>query len=238
MKNNIFIKQIDDEILFPKFIPKFSNTFNGETFNLITWIEIENKFSFWLFPVLFFKNNDSAEMIENVKIIIEFRKKITDIYNIGKSKKVGDRITIGILGGEYAQSFTEVSEGFGKRGSNKQALFIMNRKAEILKDNIETMELFGTENLNIRLLNHQYSNRLHEFDIFVAPDGFMGNALYRAWVSMGFIKNSITFAFTSEKMLPLYIGGSMSDPKALIKLKKKFAIASKGLKNIMKNSVL
>ena len=155
---DFFIKDMDDKDFFPYLLLKMGNMFYSKSLQFFAWIETEDKAeysnsSFWMFPVIFYKDNNIAEMIESVKSLVKFRKKVIELYNRnqGESDKVDEIIKIGIIG-KYYKAFDEVASE-----ADQKALAIMRRQAQIIKDNIEDE---FSDGLKVYLVNHQYENQL------------------------------------------------------------------------------
>lgn len=340
LNKDFFIKEMDDKDFIPSLLPKIEGEFHSKKLQFFTWVEIEGKAeysdsSFWLFPVIFYKDNNLAEMIESVKSLIKFRKEVTGLYNIEQSDKIDEIIKVGIVG-KYYKAFDEVAST-----ADQKALSIMRRQAQIIKDNIEDEFRDG---LKVYLVNHQYENQLknwlfcesdikkteafaeklkgdtpvftyiknklsekakelindrsqiemfieiliadlnsmilkdtefydkkrfedikleeetkkairnghdiirrnrllmedafkdeiekyRQIDIIIFPNGFMGNILYRAWVSVGYLKRHVSMVYHHETLLPIYLGKSIYAPEN--DFENKFASACKGLKNLM-----
>lgn len=219
LAQDFFIKGLSDIDFSPYVLPKVRKVFSKGV-QFLTWIEHEGK-SFWLFPVIFYKNNDLAEMINGVHSIIELRKMVIKLYNdVSSDGEIDKNIKVGIFG-NYNEEFDKLNSAV-----DEKSLYLRRRLSKIIEDNINEVD-----NVTIIPISHQFEKviKREDLDIFLVSDGFMGNMLYRAWISMGFITKHVSLVYLEDFYLPLWLGKSVQDLNNQVE--PLFAIACKGLKD-------
>ncbi len=219
---DFFIKNIDDKDFINDVLPRIKDKFASNQIHFFTWIEGQQDsktFSFWFFPVVIYQNNNLADLIDNAISLIHFRKMIMAFYNKKSVSTIDKKVSVCIVG-DYSNEFQELSDGVD--------IVRMKRQAEIVEQNLKLIE--GVE---VKLINHQYEKHMNDdTDILIFPNGFMGNAVYRAWISSGVGKRHASMVLHKRTHLPLWLGKSIHDARN--PLETDFACAAKGLKDMMK----
>jgi len=226
LEEKVFIKGVDDKDFIVEIKNKIRTTFPGVQPNIhfITWVDGEinsKKCSFWLFPVVGYQNNTQLELLDNVKSIVKFRRKLGVVFG----EEQNSEIMVSLVGNYFGPFLDARIHESSYELSNLRAL---KRQAELIKTELENLG----DNISVKTISHQFERVLDDTDILILPNGQIGNAIYRAWFSTGLTEDKLSHAsmvIHKASHLPLWVGKSIWSPKN--KHEKKFASALQGLKN-------
>lgn len=253
--SDVFIKNVPDMVLVPPIKKKIRDELHDDELQFFSWVEFSDhsgrEFSFWFFPVVSFQNNTTDELINNTLSVIEFGRTVRRLYRNDK------RITSFSPGNCYGnqqkncntcpneESVRVTLVSYPKPLSDSddsEYLDYLCRKNEIITDNLEeesyesaTVGGGQTKVICLTVCDNRFEQKLGDTDLLVFQNGEIGNAIYRAWISTGFVKQSYTFVIHKTSKLPLWVGKSTFDPP---KDEEVFARACKGVKNMIKQEKL
>ena len=246
--DDVFLKNVPDKYLVTPIANLISQKFKDPELQFFTWVECSdhngNDSSFWFFPVVSFSNNTTEELIENTRFIIDFGRELRkgfrekkEVNSIKKDRNciIKENKICNECPNEESVRVTLVNypKPLADEDSSEYLEYLV-RKHEIIKDNLEEYSFDGNDKIIcLTDCDNRFEQKLGETDILVLQNGEIGNALYRAWISTGYVKQSYTFVVHKKTMLPVWVGKSTFDPA---KDEEGFARACKGVKEMIKKS--
>lgn len=198
VEKDVFIKNVDDKVFIKHIKEKLDQSYgeNDNSFHFITWVDIPDKWSFWMFPVVMYQNNTMVDLINNAVSIVKFRLELDS----GFLRRDDNKIKVTLVG-DYPEEFTN--------GEELSSIKFIKRQTAIIRDHLEDVP-----NVSVDMVGHQYEQRLDNTDILILPNGLIGNAIYRAWFSTKLTTkdvNHASFVVRKEDHTPIWVGRSIHD---------------------------